>query len=204
MPLTQVRAAGPIHRGNERTEAGGVDMTFGGFLHRDRNTGEADPQPDRTGSATRPAEPAGPTAFLDVGSEFSGVLRSRGTVRIDGHIEGEVHAGQLVIVSASARVHADLEAEAVVVSGEVRGNVTARRKITLDRTARVTGDLSTPGIVIEEGAHLKGRILIGSEDEPKPAKKPTAKSDSAPQEGEAARGARKTPRREPTAAQPPA
>jgi hypothetical protein len=29
----------------------------------------------------------------------------------------------------------------------------------------VKGDLTTPGIVIEEGAKLKGRIVIGSEDE---------------------------------------
>jgi hypothetical protein len=30
----------------------------------------------------------------------------------------------------------------------------------------VIGDLCTPGIVIEEGAKLEGRIMIGSEDKP--------------------------------------
>ena len=50
-------------------------------------------------------------------------------------------------------------------SGEVRGDITARRKITLQKTARVKGNLCTPGIVIEEGARLRGRIVIGSEEE---------------------------------------
>ena len=45
----------------------------------------------------------------------------------------------------------------------VEGDIAARRKITLERTAVVIGDLTTPGIVIEEGAKLKGRIVIGSD-----------------------------------------
>ena len=35
----------------------------------------------------------------------------------------------------------------------------------LERTAVVVGNLTTPGIVIEEGAKLKGRIVIGSDAE---------------------------------------
>ena len=45
----------------------------------------------------------------------------------------------------------------------VKGDIVARRKITLQKTARVTGDLRTPGIVIEEGAKLEGRIVIGAD-----------------------------------------
>ena len=143
-------------------------MTFSNFLARERRPGEtpaATEPPSVVTPAPRPPEPKGLTAFVDAGAEFSGVLKSPGTVRIGGQFDGRIESEDYVILSRSARVHADIDAEAAVISGEVRGNVTARRKITLDSTARVTGDLTTPGIVIEEGARLKGRITIGGEDE---------------------------------------
>ncbi len=141
-------------------------MTFANFLARDRRPGEPVPAPELPVlPAPRSAEPKGLTAFLEAGAEFSGVLKSSGTVRIGGQFDGRIESEDYVILSRSARVHADIDAEAAVISGEVRGNVTARRKITLDSTARVTGDLITPGIVIEEGARLRGRITIGGEDD---------------------------------------
>jgi hypothetical protein len=70
------------------------------------------------------------------------------------------------MVGESAKVLATISADEVQIGGVVEGNVVARRKITLQRTAVVQGDLTTPGIVIEDGAKLKGRIVIGSDAEP--------------------------------------
>jgi cytoskeletal protein CcmA (bactofilin family) len=155
-------------RGSSTNDEEGVDLTFTNYFGRDRRPGETPApavEPKPVTPAPRAAEPRGLTAFLDAGAVFSGVLRTRGTVRIGGEFEGRIESEDYVILSESARVHADIDAEAAVISGEVRGNVTARRKITLDASARVTGDLCTPGIVIEEGARLRGRITIGGEDD---------------------------------------
>ena len=78
----------------------------------------------------------------------------------------------------------------IVTSHEVKGDITASRKITLKRSARVVGDLNTPGIVIEEGAKLEGRIMIGSDEKPEAqdAKAPRPEPKHA-----AARPAAKTP-----------
>ena len=54
------------------------------------------------------------------------------------------------------------------IAAAVKSDIAARRKIVLERTAIVIGDLTTPGIVIEEGAKLKGRIVIGSDPDPAP------------------------------------
>ena len=62
-----------------------------------------------------------------------------------------------------------------MIAGEVKGDIEAKRKITLEGTARVTGDLATPGIVIEEGAKLEGRIVIGGEEQPAPKKQPASR-----------------------------
>lgn len=116
---------------------------------------------------------------VDESSELEGKLRSKQTVRIDGRVKGEVECEKAVLIGESAKVLANIAADEVQIAGVVEGNIAARRKITLQRTAVVKGDLTTPGIVIEEGAQLKGRIVIGGTDaapaidaavQPEPAK----------------------------------
>ena len=129
----------------------------------------------------RPALPAAPaprtvspSTSVDAASEFEGRLRCA-TLRVDGCIRGEVECEKAVLVGEPARVFANISADEIQIAGTVHGDITARRKITLARTAVVIGDLTTPGIVIEEGAKLKGRIVIGSDAEPaKDAKKAQA------------------------------
>lgn len=121
-------------------------------------------------SETREPEPAAasqPTpgmTYIDEGCEFSGKLKFKDTVRIDGRIEGEIQSQNTVVVGPSGVVRAKIEADSVMVLGVVEGDILARRKITLHETAQVTGEIRTAGIVIEEGARFRGRIAIGSEE----------------------------------------
>jgi cytoskeletal protein CcmA (bactofilin family) len=141
-------------------------MSFSGF----RNRGEKSPE-DTSGQTAekfsfRIHRSEAPATYIDASSELDGKLRCKETIRIDGAMKGEIHCEETVIVSPGACVEANISAESAVIGGEVRGDIIAKRKITLEKDARVTGDLATPGIVIQEGATLKGRIVIGSDEEP--------------------------------------
>lgn len=114
--------------------------------------------------APRPTRTVSPATCIDATSELKGTLRCRETLRIDGRIEGEIHCEKNVIVGQGAAIRAAIDAAEVAIAGEVKGDITASRKITLEPTARVIGDLCTPGIVIEEGAKLEGRIMIGADE----------------------------------------
>jgi cytoskeletal protein CcmA (bactofilin family) len=124
----------------------------------------------RSRSEIRESEPAAESpprpgmTYIDEGCEFSGTLRFKDTVRIDGRIEGEIQSQKTVVVGPSGFVRAKIEADTVVVLGVVEGDILARRKITLHETAQVNGEIRTAGIVIEEGARFKGRIAIGSDE----------------------------------------
>jgi cytoskeletal protein CcmA (bactofilin family) len=137
-------------------------MALRGMKSRGEKSGEEVRQ--AAAESAPPARIEDPTTCIDATSEVSGTIRSRENVRIAGRLEGEIHCEQTVIVTESGSVNAVIEADSVRVSGEVRGDIAATRKITLDKTARVTGDLRTLGIVIEEGAKLEGRIVIGSDE----------------------------------------
>ena len=107
-----------------------------------------------------------PSTSVDASTELEGRLRCKETLRIDGRIQGEIECDKTVLVGEGARIFASIAADEVQIAGLVEGDIAARRKITLARTAVVVGDLTTPGIVIEEGAKLKGRIVIGSDAVP--------------------------------------
>jgi cytoskeletal protein CcmA (bactofilin family) len=102
-------------------------------------------------------------ALLDASVEFTGTINCQESIRIDGRCKGELYSDHSVIIGEPAVLEMAIEADSVVVAGRVNGDITARRKITLERTACVNGNLCTPGIVIQEGAKLEGRIVIGSE-----------------------------------------
>jgi len=101
------------------------------------------------------------TAFIDQGSEFSGKLSFKDTVRIDGRFEGEIASENTLIVGETGQVFAEINSATVIVSGEVKGNIVARTQITLHKTARVTGNVSTGVLVVEEGSELNGQVSMG-------------------------------------------
>jgi cytoskeletal protein CcmA (bactofilin family) len=140
-------------------------------------------------STPRAAIPAprsvAPTTSIDATTQLSGKLRCEDTIRIDGLVKGEIRCEKTVIVGQAASVEAAIQADDVVISGEVKGDISAKRKITLESTARVTGDLATPGIVIEEGAKLEGRIVIGAEEQPATQKQKEARAAMPPREAAA-------------------
>ena len=108
------------------------------------------------------------TAFIDQGSEFSGKLSFRDTVRIDGRFEGEISSDNTLIVGETGDIHATIRSETVIVSGSVNGDIVARRQITLHRTAKVKGNLQTASLIVEEGAQFNGQIAMGADVAKKP------------------------------------
>ena len=113
--------------------------------------------------------------YIDKGCNFSGTLRFKDSVRIDGHVEGDIVCDKAVIVGEDATIEASIRAESIEVHGTISGDVLVQRKTVLHKTAHVSGEIHTSGIVVEEGARLKGTIVIGGDAEdatptkPKPA-----------------------------------
>jgi cytoskeletal protein CcmA (bactofilin family) len=110
-------------------------------------------------------------AFLGPQTAVEGNLKVDGTVRIDGHLKGNIASeGCTMIVGEKAFIEADISVHTITVSGEVKGNVSASHRIQLCPTARVFGDLHAPEVLLDAGAVLDGHCTIKHNDE-------TAKTD---------------------------
>ncbi|MCF3973471.1 bactofilin family protein [Paracoccus salsus] len=86
----------------------------------------------------------------------TGNIRTDGDIQIEGNVEGDIRAHQLVI-GESATIKGEIVGDEVVVNGRVIGRVRGL-KVRLTATARVEGDIIHKTIAIESGAHFEGSV----------------------------------------------
>lgn len=104
-------------------------------------------------------------AFLGEGTEFKGVLRFQGTVRIDGRLEGEIQGDDLLIVGEAGSLFAKVEVGSLVSNGRIEGDIRASKRVELLASSTVFGKISAPCLVVMEGATLNGTCNMGALDE---------------------------------------
>ena len=100
------------------------------------------------------------TSVLGNGISWSGSLRGKGGVRIEGIFEGEIGLRGLLVVGETGRVTCEeVRANTVIVAGAVRGNITAE-KLEIRSSGRVWGNVHTIAFSTEEGAFLRGQVSM--------------------------------------------
>jgi cytoskeletal protein CcmA (bactofilin family) len=80
---------------------------------------------------------------------------SRGTLQVDGEVEGDV-GGAEIIIGQEGKVTGTVAAERVIVRGRISGVIRAMT-VALQSSARVEGDIHHMSLVIEQGAEFDGR-----------------------------------------------
>ena|ERR1700688_3040632 len=116
--------------------------------------------------ATAPATPAAPDegrAYLDKGCRVSGKLSFDGPARIDGQVDGEIHAKESIVIGESAVVTAQIKAASVVVAGKISGDIVAAQRIEIRPSAKVLGNVTAPVLIIHEGALFEGHCSMQAE-----------------------------------------
>jgi cytoskeletal protein CcmA (bactofilin family) len=105
----------------------------------------------------------GVDTILGAGSEIKGQINAKGTVRIDGKIEGNVSSEESLIIGEKGVVKGNLTAKTVLISGKVSGNVFASKRIEIMPTGQLQGDIHSPRVAIADGVIFKGNCDMGIE-----------------------------------------
>ena len=113
-------------------------------------------------------------AYLDKGCVVKGKISFKGSVRIDGEIEGEINSEDNVAIGEGAVISANIKAVSIVVAGVVSGELTASQRIELYPSAQVIGNLTAPRMVIHEGATFEGSCTMQSKAAAREERKPAA------------------------------
>src|SRR3972149_3913560 len=99
--------------------------------------------------------------FLDDGTEFSGELRFRDVLRVDGRLKGRVGSDNMLIIGETGQVDAEIDCGIVSIRGQGTRQVHGRQRIELLAGSRVLATLVTPKLVIEDGAFFQGDCRMG-------------------------------------------
>ncbi len=102
-------------------------------------------------------------------ASFKGELTFEKGLRLHGKMEGKVNTAGKLHISKEAKMHADVDAGAIIVEGDVRGNLSASDRVELKATARYEGDLTASKLVVDEGAVFQGHVTVGPDaSKPRP------------------------------------
>jgi cytoskeletal protein CcmA (bactofilin family) len=102
-------------------------------------------------------------AYLEKGSKIIGKLFSEEPIRIDGQVDGEISANDIVVIGEGAVVTAQLKAASVVIAGKISADIIAAKRVEIRPTAKVFGNITTPVLVVEDGALFEGHCTMIAE-----------------------------------------
>jgi cytoskeletal protein CcmA (bactofilin family) len=88
-----------------------------------------------------------------------GELKTKGTVRIDGVLEGNVSA-EWVIVGEKGSITGDVTARGMVVGGKITGNSRSSDVVEIKPKGEVVGEIYTSNLIIMEGAVFEGHSYM--------------------------------------------
>jgi cytoskeletal protein CcmA (bactofilin family) len=101
--------------------------------------------------------------FLGMNSNFKGELNVKGTLRVDGTVDGQLDA-DYVILSESAMVKGAIRAKKVIIGGKVDGTVSAQELVEIKSKGKVLGDVFTQKLAIIEGGEFNGKVEMKKEE----------------------------------------
>lgn len=133
-------------------------------------------------------------------TQIEGKVYSKGTLRVDGTVRGEIRSDDSVIVGPSGEVYASIESNVVTISGKVHGNIKAKERLELQPTCEILGDIETAegSLIIESGARIEGKCAMGlsksssarpagpSGGNAGPSQQPSSSSDKKPEDSKVA------------------
>ncbi len=96
-------------------------------------------------------------------SNFKGELKVEGTLRVDGAVDGQLEADN-VILGGSAVVKGTIKAKRIIIGGKMEGNVSAQELVEIRSKGKVLGDILTQRLAVIEGGEINGKIEMKKEE----------------------------------------
>ena len=102
---------------------------------------------------------------IGVNVTVKGNLYNKGSVQVNGNVEGEVKSDENIMIGETATIKGPVIANKIEISGEIRGLVEAKEKLEIHPTGKVFGDLNAKTLIIREGAIFIGKCAMSDDKE---------------------------------------
>ncbi len=96
------------------------------------------------------------------GTTIKGKIKSKGDLRVDGVIVGDVQTSGRLIVGTDGKVDGILDTDYTEVSGKLELKKISSKVLKLNSTAQFKGEVEVESLVVESGAIINGSISMKS------------------------------------------
>lgn len=99
-------------------------------------------------------------------THIKGKLEGEDALDVFGSIEGELHLTNTLTLGQQGRLKGTIHVTEAIIEGQVEGHLEATDRIVLLSTARVVATLSAPLIRMDDGAHVRGEVIMNIDGAP--------------------------------------
>ncbi len=101
-------------------------------------------------------------SLIASGTVITGDIAFADGLRVDGHILGNLTASKdtpsLLVISETAVIMGEIQADHVIINGAVQGPIEAAQLLELQPKARIEGDVSYRALEMHQGAVISGQL----------------------------------------------
>jgi cytoskeletal protein CcmA (bactofilin family) len=101
-------------------------------------------------------------SLVGANSSFRGDIDTKGTLRVDGNLEGNIKA-DWVVLGEKSLIRGDVAAKGIIIGGRVEGNLKAEEIVEIKPKGQVCGDICTNKLAVAEGGLFDGRSVMKQE-----------------------------------------
>jgi len=98
--------------------------------------------------------------IIGAGTLFVGEIHVKGTLRIDGRVEGKMICSGDIVVGESGVIEAEVRARSIKLAGILKGNTYASGILEIVSTGKLYGDIEVAKLVINDGAVFQGQCKM--------------------------------------------
>jgi cytoskeletal protein CcmA (bactofilin family) len=98
--------------------------------------------------------------IIGVNVVLKGNLHNKGSIQINGTVEGEIRSDENVNIGETAKIKGPVVAKTIEISGEVKGLVEATDKLEVNPTGKIIGDINAKSLIIKQGATFIGKSAM--------------------------------------------
>lgn len=101
-------------------------------------------------------------SLVSSGTQLVGSIETPGSLRIEGHLQGDVRVkGVVEVVKGASVVGSELHCQELIVAGRIESNVFAAASVTVVPGGCLRGDLTCRDLQAARGAEFQGHLTLG-------------------------------------------
>lgn len=109
--------------------------------------------------------PVGSESLVSGEAVWEGTIKSRGDLRVEGIVRGELQTTGSLTVAPRAHVDGIVRAKKIVLAGQMAGEVLCDERLELLTGSSLGGDIETGTLVVHEGAYIEANRFKMSKSE---------------------------------------